>query len=310
MGLRNCPSASEIKSQQALAGSTIKSILVPVSGSETDRVVLSSAWALAEPLQAHLEFLHLRLNVEEAAGRYPHVEFCKGPTLRDALSDLAREHANLSTSAANYARNFCLEHSIAFDVKPCATGESSAECLEEVGPAVGTLLFHARHRDLTVVGRAQHVDCLPKTWIEELLMNSGHPLLIVPKCPRWPLLGTVLVGWKESAASAHALAAALPLLQFAQRVVVINVAEGDVSGLEALSSVRELLAWHGIKAEVQCMGDGLAGADKLLTEAAVEMKAGLLVIGGFGHSRLRETILGGVTHSLLNNADVPLFIAH
>lgn len=287
----------------------IKTILVPVSGSETDRVVLSAAWTIAQSLQAHLEFLHLRLKLEEAATRS--TEVCRGCSpLQEALGNLAREQANLSTSAANYVKQFCLEHGIAFSSTPSGAAQMSADRLEEDGSATETLLFHARHNDLTVLGRSQHDDCLPGNLIEEMVMSSGHPLLIVPKGLLHPLLGTVVVGWKESPVSGRALAAAIPLLQVAQRVVVVNVAEDNSPGLKALEGVRQQLAWHGITAEIRGLGKGIGKAERLLPQAVEEMEAGLLVVGGFGHSRLRETIFGGVTGSLLKKAEFPLFMAH
>jgi len=301
---------SHMRDAATLNPNAIKTILVPVSGSETDRVVFAAAWAIAKPLQAHLEFLHLRLKLEEAATRSPHVGISQGPTMRHALGDLALEQANLSASAGNYVRQFCLEHGIAFHDTPRSAGGSSAGCLEETGTAAGRLLFHARHNDLTVLGRAQHADCMPKTLIEELLVDSGHPLLIVPRSVLHPLLGTVVVGWKDSAASARALAAALPLLQLARRVVIVNVAEDNSPGLEALRSVRQQLAWHEVTAEAVRLGDGIASAETLLPKVVADFKAGLLVIGGFGHSRMRETVFGGVTRSLVKHADFPLFVAH
>ena len=288
----------------------IKTILVPVSGSETDRVVLSAAWAIAQPLRAHLEFLHLRLKPEEAAARSPHVDISRSRATPDALRQLALEQANLSASAANYVRQFCLEHGIAFRDTRSGTAGLSADCLEDSGPGAARLLFHARHSDLTMLGRAQHADCMPTTLIEEVLVNSGRPLLIVPRSVPRPLLETVVVGWKESAASARAIAAALPLLQLARRVVIINVAEDNSPGLEALDSVRQQLAWHEVTAETLRLGDGIATAETLLPRAVADLNAGLLVIGGFGHSRLRETVFGGVTRSLVKRADIPLFIAH
>src|ERR1035441_9796033 len=139
----------------------IKTILVPVSGSETDRVVLSAAWAIAQPLQAHLEFLHLRLKPEEAAARSPYVDISRSRATLDALRQLALEQANLSASAANYVRQFCLEHGIAFRDTRSGTAGLSADCLEDSGPGAARLLFHARHSDLTMLGRAPCAEWTP-----------------------------------------------------------------------------------------------------------------------------------------------------
>jgi nucleotide-binding universal stress UspA family protein len=238
------------------------------------------------------------------------VDISRSRATPDALRQLALEQANLSASAANYVRQFCLEHGIAFRDTRSGTAGLSADCLEDSGPGAARLLFHARHSDLTMLGRAQHADCMPTTLIEEVLVNSGRPLLIVPRSVPRPLLETVVVGWKESAVSARAIAAALPLLQLARRVVIINVAEDNSPGLEALDSVRQQLAWHEVTAETLRLGDGIATAETLLPRAVADLNAGLLVIGGFGHSRLRETVFGGVTRSLVKRADIPLFIAH
>jgi nucleotide-binding universal stress UspA family protein len=151
---------------------------------------------------------------------------------------------------------------------------------------------------------------MPTNLIEEVLVNSGRPLLIVPRSVPRPLLETVVVGWKESAASARAIAAASPLLRFARRVVIINVAEDNSPGLEALDRARQQLAWHKVTAETLRLGDGIATAETLLPRAVADLNAGLLVVGAFGHSRLRETVFGGVTRSLVKRADVTIFIAH
>jgi len=293
-----------------LSAGTIRTILVPVSGSETDRVVLSAAWTVAEPLKAHLEFLHLRLKLEVAASRSQQASIGRDPAIRDALGHLALEQANVSASAGNYVRHFCRDHGIALSDKHSGVDSVSADWLEENEADPARLLFHARHSDLTVLGRAQHPDCMPANVIEQVLAESGHPLLIVPRRVPRPLLETIVVGWKESAASARAIVAALPLLQLARRVVIVNVVEANSPGLDALYSVSRQLAWHGVTAEILRLGDSIATAEELLPATVTDLKAGLLVIGGYGHSRRRETVFGGVTRSLVRGADIPLFIVH
>jgi len=292
------------------AVSSIKTILVPVSGSETDRVVLSTALSVAHPLGAHLEFLHLCLALEEAAARAPSVQSLRGESTRDAIDHLKRQQSNLSTSATNYVHQFCRDHGIDCCSEPMETSVVSATCIEESGPAVPTLLFHARHCDLTVLGRAQHVDCMPDDLIDQLLMGSGRPLLIVPAGSSYELLGTVIVGWKETGDAARAVHAALPLLQLARRVVLVNVAEENTECPRALEHLSEQLAWHGISAEARRVGDGVISAATLLPQVASQLKAGLLVVGGFGHSRVRETVFGGVTRTLIDGASLAVFMVH
>jgi len=76
------------------------------------------------------------------------------------------------------------------------------------------------------------------------------------------------------------------------------------------TGVRRQLAWHDVTAELLRLGDGIATAEEVLPEVVRDVNAGLLVIGGFGHSRLRETVFGGVTRRLLERAEIPLFVVH
>jgi nucleotide-binding universal stress UspA family protein len=290
--------------------SSIKTILVPVSGSETDRVVLSTTLSVAQPLGAHLEFLHLCLPLEEAAARAPGVQTLRGERAREALDHLKRQQSNLSTSATHYIQQFCRDHGIDCCTEPVESSVVSATCIEESGPAVATLLFHARHNDLIVLGRAQHVDCMPDDLIDQVLTGSGRPLLIVPAGSSYELLGTIVVGWKETGDAARAVHAAMPLLKLARRVVLVNVAEDNPECPRALEHLSEQLAWHGISAEPRRVGDGVVSAATLLPQVASQLKAGLLVVGGFGHSRVRETVFGGVTRTLIDGASLPVFMVH
>ncbi len=287
----------------------IKTILVPVAGSETDRAVMGTALALARPLCAHLEFVHLRLSMVDAARR-SNLDFCQGPALHDALHQLQSRHANLATSAASFVHQFCRDHGIAERETPKSPAVVTASCIEKAGPATETLLFHARHSDLIVLGRPQHADGMPCNFIDDLLLQSGRPLLIASQNSSADLFGTVLVGWKETANAARAVTTALPILKLARRVVVANVAEDNTSGARALEHLCAQLAWHGVTAEVRRLGDGVASAGTLLPALATELSADLLVVGGYGHSKLRETIFGGVTRSLIDQAALPVFIAH
>ena len=151
---------------------------------------------------------------------------------------------------------------------------------------------------------------MPRALIDELLIGSGRPLLIAPDEPSRELLGTVVVGWKETPNAARAVGAALPLLQLAHRVVLVNVAEDNSIGMRALEHLSAQLSWHGIAAELRGVGDGVVPAATLLPTVAAQLKAGLLVVGGFGHTRLRETAFGGVTRSLIDRASLPVFMVH
>jgi nucleotide-binding universal stress UspA family protein len=287
----------------------IKTILVPTSGSSTDDSVFASALAVARPLAAHIEFYHLRVTPGEAAPRAPHVDFCMGPALNDALQHLSDEEMSLSAAARLNVERFCESNDLAFCNVPDKSAAVSASWCEEIDHAADRLLYHARHSDLVVLGRPHHVDFMPPSLIEDLLISCGRPVLIAPESAPRKITGTIVIGWKETPEAARALAAALPLLEVAHRVILVGVAEESYTVPQTLEHLIKQLAWHGIAAESRVI-TGKASAATQLPIAAVDLHADLLVVGGFGHGPLRELVFGGVTRSLLEHAEVPVFMLH
>jgi nucleotide-binding universal stress UspA family protein len=287
----------------------IKTILVPSSGTRTDISVFATALAVARPLSAHLEFFHLRFTVYEAAARSPHVPFCRGAALAHALDFLSEQDETLSATSEKRFEEFCHINEIAFRSTPAGIEQVSASWAEETDHPEKHLLIHARHSDLIVVGRAHSIDLMPNNLLEMLLLDCGRPIVIAADSPPTSLGGTIVVGWKETSEAARALAAAMPLLQRARRVVLVHIAEGgDTPGI--LEALAGQLAWHGIAAETRLMADRSRPAEVQLPQLAADLQADLLVVGGFGHSPLRESVFGGVTRTLIEHADLPIFMLH
>ena len=287
----------------------IKTILVPTSGSDTDKSVFDTAFALGRSLGAHLSFFHVNLSPVAAAAQ-AHLEFCQGSELAAALEGLRQHEEVRSARARKHFETFCVENRIPVDKVPSAMGRISASWLEQTDQAEQRLLFRARHHDLVVVGRRHKSDHLPPALIETLLVHSGRPLVVAPPSPSRNVSGTAVVGWKETAEAARALAFALPVLKQATNVIVLGVSERGAASNEALNDCARQLAWHGIIADVEVVGDGSRPAAVELAEAAARRHAELLVIGGFGHGQLREFVFGGVTRALIEHADLPVFMAH
>lgn len=184
------------------------------------------------------------------------------------------------------------------------------------GSAPEHVALHARYADLAVLGQANPDDGQPNAAavLEAALFDSGRPVLVVPYAGRFETLGQrVLVGWNASAQSARAVHDALPVMAGASKVVVcaVNPRRGiDGHGDEPGADVARHLARHGLKVTVEHTVAPEIGAGDLLLNRAAEISADLLVIGGYGHSRLRETILGGVTRTLLQQMTVPVLMSH
>ena len=288
----------------------IKNILVTASGSPADRGVFGAALALARPLGAHLAFLHVRIPAAEAAARAPHVDFCMGQALTQALEHLSEEEARLAKMAFQHYDEFCRKYALPLVAEPTRSDAVSAGWIQLTDHAEARLAIFARHSDLVVLGRPKRVDYLPGRLIENLLMNCGRPLLIAPDSPPKRLTGTVAVGWKETPEAARALTAAMPILRAAQRVVLLGVTENEQAVAGSLDDLVHQLRWHGIAAQSRVIARKTGNAAVELPQAAAELQADLLVVGGFGRGPLRELIFGGVTRSLIDEAPFAVFMLH
>jgi len=288
----------------------IKTILVPTSGSTTDESVFATAHTFARTLAAHLEFFHVRLSVAEAAARAPHVPYCAAAALPQALAVLQRDEVALAAKAAEHVHKFCAAHEIPLLDTPVVSERCTASWKQETDYPFERLMMRARHSDLIVLGRPRHLDYMPVMLIDDLLMGSGRPVVIAPDKRARASLETVVVGWKETAESARALTAAAPLLEKVPKVVLAHIAEGLDTVPASLEHLARQLRWHGIAASVQVVGDVPKHVTSHLAKMVHGMQADALVVGAFGHTRLREMVFGGITQSLLEHADIPIFFMH
>lgn len=285
----------------------IKAILIPSSGTDTDESPFATALAAARLSAAHLHFFHIYLSPGVAAHR-AHLEFCQGAAISAALQGLQQRADELSAGAARNFERFCSSHGIEVRGTPAALEMVTAHRSEERDEPLARLLFHARHSDLVVVGRRRNRDYLPDSLIQVLLVDSGRPILIAPDIPPRRLTGTIAVGWKETPEAARAVAAALPLLRGARRVMLLSVAEDGNTDAAAAEHLVQQLRWHGIGAEASVVRGEPAAQG--LQRVAAQYEADLLVVGGYGHAPLREWIFGGVTQALIEHAEVPVFMMH
>ena len=179
------------------------------------------------------------------------------------------------------------------------------------GTVQQTLGGLARSFDLTLIQQLNpDVPGETGVLIEAALFGSGRPIIVVPYIRTAPLqLGTVLVAWDGSATAARAVSASMPLLVRAKRVEVVMVADGIEDGQTLGLRIVHHLGRHEIHAEPQ----RLTGADDIagtLLSYAFESGADLMVMGGYGHSRFREFVLGGATRGILQAMTLPVLMSH
>ncbi len=177
--------------------------------------------------------------------------------------------------------------------------------------------YQARHADLVILGQVDPDHPPPpagRQLAEDILMTAGRPVLVIPYAGQFETMGSrVLIGWNNSREAARAVNDALPLLTQAGSVTVLEVfssgrmpATHEGTGADIIRH----LAHHGIKAETARTVMGSISVSDALLGYAADISADLLVIGGYGHSRLRELILGGVTRELLHHMTLPVLMSH
>jgi nucleotide-binding universal stress UspA family protein len=147
--------------------------------------------------------------------------------------------------------------------------------------------------------------------LEATLFGSGRPLIIVPYIHRSPKLERVLIAWDGQAPAARAVGDSLPFLALASQVeIVTSSSRGNGDPLVSGESLKRHLGRHGVTATTRTIPtEDIEVADMLLSYAA-DISADLMVMGGYGHSRMREFILGGTTRTILQSMTVPVLMSH
>ena len=179
-----------------------------------------------------------------------------------------------------------------------------------------TAALQARHADLSVLGRPDPVDITPRFALtfKSLLLQSGRPLLVVPDGARLAFPPRrVVLAWQPTREATRALHDALPLLSRDSEIDVLmvdpQIAEGR-HGDEPGADIARHLARHGFSVRAVPLPRRDANEGITLLRHVAEVKADLLVMGGYGHSRWREVVLGGATRTVLHDANTPVLFSH
>ena len=270
-------------------------LAVHVDRSSKCQVGLDMAAALAQRCEAHLTGVY----VDSVPLAPELMAMSAAPVLMDTI---AREEADHAQKARQR-----------FEDTLKGSGVRSS-FRHGTGPRFVALSTHARHADLMIISQDDASAPVAGGFADYVVMDSGRPVLMVPYIgAATPVDGTVLVAWNGTRESARAVNDALPLLSMARQVQVV-VADPDDTPLYDSplpgADLCEHLARHGLKVESKVLrgGQGSAG-DQLLSHAA-DVSANLIVMGAYGHSRLREMVLGGVTLHMLRHMTVPVLMSH
>jgi len=203
-----------------------------------------------------------------------------------------------------------------FEATVKSIGVQSYEARQVDDEAGAGVSLQARYSDLVVIGQT-NLDEPSSTTLpdfpEFVVMNSGRPVLIVPYVGSYDAMPKrVLIAWDASTSATRAVTAAIPLLKRAQNVdvVVFNPdSRGDAHGEVPGADIGLYLARHNVRVNVVRQKTDIDVGNALLS-IATDLGSDMIVMGGYGHSRFREILLGGVTRTVLESMTVPVLMAH
>ena len=174
----------------------------------------------------------------------------------------------------------------------------------EVGDPTRFLALHSRAADLVVIGESSEWTSRNRTVDPgELILSSGRPVLFARRDYRPMTAENILVAWKDTREARRAIVDAMPFLTGARQVLVATIDEGERAiARDSAADVVGFLTRHGVRARSEVLDVERADTAEALLQASVEIGADLTISGGYGHSRLREWVFGGVTRKLLEDA--------
>jgi nucleotide-binding universal stress UspA family protein len=170
----------------------------------------------------------------------------------------------------------------------------------------------ARSFDLSIVGQTEPKATRDDRMIEGALFDSGRPVLVVPYIQRAGLkLDRVMTCWDGSRNAARAISDAMPFLTRAKAIDVVTIGAGkDKTGEIQGVDIAQHLARYGLNVELRRINAGDVDVANMILSDAADRDADLIVMGGYGHSRLREFVLGGATRGILSSMTVPTLMSH
>lgn len=287
---------------------SIRRILAPMTGGERDKVVLASAFAAAKPFPAHVVAMFVRPDPAEAM---PFFGEGVSAVVVQEIVGVAKEAADKAAESARVALGAAAAASgIAILDKPARTGAVSVSFRETQGSFSSCVARESRLADLIVFGPLAESDNPGLTEaFEETLLESGRPVLLSAQVSPAVLGRNIAVACDGSVASAHAVSAALPYLKHADSIRILTVRSATVQKA-CIDDMREYLDLHGLSVSDQVVEQGQNPIGRVLLDAALGFGADMLVLGGYGHSRLRQFFGGGVTRHVVSHARLPVFMVH
>lgn len=276
-----------------------KTLLTVLTDPSLADVTVQHASQIANQLGAHLDVLCIGVDRTQTGYYYAGANAL---LLQETITRASNEAGELEAAARKILDKVDIRWSVDHCVAPIA----------DIGRHVAG---HARFSDLVILpkpyGKDQGAEL--EGVIEGAMFEGRAPVLVLPDdLDAFQLPKKISVAWNESAEALVAVRAALPFLTAAQRVNVV-VVDPPVHGPNRSDPggvLSQYLARHGAKVEIDVLSKSLPRVSDILLRHARDTETDMIVMGAYGHSRFREAILGGATRNMLEQADLPVFMAH
>ena len=282
-------------------------ILVPLNGSEHDDIALTGAFAIASSSAAHVSALFVRPDARMAT---PMIGFSLFPSVIEQISVSAKQVADEAARTAH--RRFtaaAIKAKIEILERPKALPEVAASFHESEGFVFECVSQAAKFADVVVFGPfGEPEDLQMSAAFADVLMTAKRPVLLTPRAIE-TRPAKIAIGWDGAHSTARAVCAAVPLLAVAQEVEILSVKRKTIDERDC-DDLRDYLALSGIFAKQRIVEKGNRLVGECLLNEARNWGADLLVIGGYGHSPLREAVFGGTTAYAIADASMPIFLVH
>ena len=281
----------------------MRTLLVPFHGSDATQSALEMAHLVAARFGSHIEGLFVLQPPPIIAG--------EGITIPgEYLTQMAEEGRRLADEARERFETFMKDRNVPFRDIAIVDDKPSASWQELEGLESQIIGEYGRLFDLIVVGCAAQPSSADRNAVcEAALFESGRPVMVSAENTPATLGKTIVIAWNGSTETARTIALGMPLLQKAEKVVVLTVRGGTVPGPDAEQVARHLVR-NDINAQAKLVEPESRTAGEAILEETDRAGADLLLKGAFTHSRLRQMIFGGATQHILSTSTVPVFMAH
>lgn len=291
-----------------------KTVLAHLTGSNCDESVLSASLALVSDCKGHINCLRLMPDPAELIAESAQTDSGGWIILSDTIAEIQREANDRTRKAQASFAAFTREKDIRNEDDPTGGEQVSISWHEAVGDEFDHITRAGCYQDAIVVAGGHDRDGrLAAEALGGIVFHSGRPVLLSPEKASANPYRKILVAWKETAEAARAVTAAMPLLEWAQSVELVHAGEPGNrrdESTESSENIWRYMRWHGTNADFNRITlAGHSGMDPVL-ERAKEAGADLLVMGGYGHSRIRELVFGGFTQRVLHGVDLPVLMFH